>query len=112
MAYSGSTALSSAQNPPRNISAANIWGQRSTSVISSSKVRGQGLWMYATTDGSTELVATTYFTDAYYIGMKEGDVVIATICTGTSSYVAMGIIGPVTTAGAGIPSTNMLSSTR
>lgn len=112
MAYSGSTELSSAANPPRCVSAANIWGQRSTSVISSSKVRGQGLWMYATTDGSTELAGSNYFTDAYYIGMKEGDVLIATICTGTSAYVAMGIIGPVTTAGANFPSTNYLSSTR
>lgn len=113
MAYSGTTAASTAANPPRCVSAAGIWGDRSTSVLSSSKVVGQQLWLYNTTDGSTEIISNTYFTDGFYIGMKEGDLVFGSICTGTSATMYGGVIGPVTTAGCGIASTNgYISSTR
>ena len=112
MAYSGSTALSSAANPPRSLSG-GMWGKRSTSVLSSSKVVGQGLWLYNTTDGSTDIISNTYFSDGFYVGMKEGDLVMGSICTGTSATLYLGVIGPVTTAGCGIASTNgYVSSTR
>ena len=112
-AYQGSTELSSKQNPPRNVTGANIWGQRSTSVISSSKVRGQNLWMYNTTDGATEMTSAAYFLDAYYLGMKEGDLVMGSIDTGSSVSVYLGVLGAVTTAGAAIASSGgLISSTR
>ena len=112
MAYSGSTALSSAANPPRSLTG-GMWGKRSTSVLSSSKVVGQSLWLYNTTDGSTEMVTTTYFSDGFFIGMKEGDLVMGSISTGSSVTFFAGVIGPVTTAGCGISSTNAyVSSTR
>lgn len=112
MAYQGSTELSSKQNPPRNVGAA-LWGQRSTSVITSSKVRGQGLWLYNTTDGATEMTSAAYFLDAYYIGMKEGDLVMGAIDTGSSVSVYLGVMGAVTTAGGAIASSGgLLSSTR
>lgn len=113
MAYKGTTELSSAQNPPRAMMGANLWGKRSTAVISSSKVVGQNLWLYNTTDGSTEIISNTYFTDGFYLGMREGDLIFGSICTGTSATMFGGIIGPVTTAGCGIASTNgYISSTR
>ena len=113
MAYKGTTELSSVQNPPRNLTAANIWGQRSTSVISSSKIRGQGVWLYNTTDGATEMTSAAYFLDAYYIGMKPGDLIMGAIDTGSSLSVYVGVIGAVTTAGAAIASSGgLLSSTR
>lgn len=116
MAYSGTTAASSLANPPRNVAGTNMWGDRSTSVISSSKLVGQGLWLYNTTDGSTDMASVTYFTDAFYIGMKEGDVIMGAICTGTSATFYAGVIGAVTTLGAGLGtsgSTNgYVSSTR
>ena len=112
MAYQGSTELSSKQNPPRNVGV-NMWGQRSTSVISSSKVRGQNLWMYNTTDGATEMTSAAYFVDAYYLGMKEGDLIQGAIDTGSSISVYLGVIGAVTTAGGAIASSGgLLSSTR
>jgi len=111
MGYKGTTHAT--PNPPSNISAANIWGSRSTDVLTSTKVRGRQVWTYWTTDGSTELVSTAYFTDAQKLGMKEGDLVMVGIDTGTSATFAMGILGPVTTAGAGFGSTNAyVSSTR
>lgn len=113
MAYKGSTELSSVANPPINIFGANIFGQRSTNVISSSKIRGQGIWRYNTTDGTTELTSAAYFIDAYYLGMKEGDLVMGSIDTGSSISVYMGVLGAVTTAGAALASSGgFLSSTR
>ena len=112
MAYQGSTELSSKQNPPRNVGQ-SLWGQRSTSVISSSKVRGQGLWLYNTTDGATEMTSAAYFLDAYYLGMKEGDLVMGAIDTGSSVSVYLGVMGAVTTAGGALASSGgFVSSTR
>ena len=112
MAYRGSTELSSVSNTPRCLTA-GMWGSRSTSVITSSSVLGQNLWLYNTTDGSSEMISTTYFTDGFYLGMKEGDLVMGAIDTGSSKSVFMGVIGVVTTAGCGIRSTGgVLSSTR
>ena len=113
MAYQGSTELSSKQNPPRNVAGANLWGRRSTSLVTSSKIRGQGLWLYNTTDSASELTSATYFLDAYYIGMREGDLVMGAVDTGSSVSVYLGVVGPVTTLGGAIASTGgQLSSTR
>lgn len=113
MGYQGSTELSSIANPPRNVAGANLFGMRSTSVLSSSKIRGQGLWLYNTTDGATEMTSAAYFTDAFFIGMKQGDLIMGSIDTGSSISVYMGVMGAVTTAGAAIASSGgLLSSTR
>lgn len=112
MAYRGSTELSSVANPPRCLTA-GMWGSRSTSVITSSKVLGQNFWLYNTTDGSTEMVSTTYFTDAFYLGMKRGDIIMGAIDTGSSVSFYAGVVGVVDTAGAGIASSGgYVSSTR
>ncbi len=112
MAYKGSTELSSVANPPRCVSAA-LWGQRSTSLVTSSKIRGQNLWLHNSTDSSTDFITANYFTDAYYIGMKQGDLIMGCIDTGSSISVYVGVIGAVTTAGAAIASSGgHLSSTR
>jgi len=109
MAYRGSTELSSVANPPRCLTA-GMWGSRSTSVITSTSILGQNLWLYNTTDGSTEMVSTTYFTDGFYLGMKEGDLIMGAIATGSSESVYLGVIGQVTTAGCGLASTGAYTS--
>ena len=112
-AYQGSTELSSIANPPRCITLGNMWGQRSTSVLSSSKIVGQNLWLYNTTDGATELTSAAYFLDAFYIGMKRGDLVMGAIDTGSSISVYMGVMGAITTAGGALASSGrFVSSTR
>jgi hypothetical protein len=111
MGYQGTTHAS--PNPPSVISAAGIWGKRSTNILTSTKIQGRQVWSYWTTDGSTELVSTAYFSDAQKLGMREGDLVMVGICTGSSVTMAFGIIGPVTSLGAGFNSTNAyVSSTR
>ncbi len=112
MAYRGSTELSSVANPPRCMTA-GMWGSRSTSVITSTNVLGQNLWLYNTTDGSTEMISTTYFTDGFYLGMKEGDLIMGAIDTGSSVAFYAGVIGVVSTAGCGLASSGgVVSSTR
>jgi hypothetical protein len=54
-----------------------------------------------------------FFSDAYYLGMKQGDIVMGCQATGSSVGVYMGVLGAVTTAGAALASTGgILSSTR
>ena len=102
MAYKGSTELSSIANPPRCLTA-GMWGVRSTTVLPSS-VGGQNVWLYNTTESCTDLVTANFFTDGYYIGMKQGDLIMGTFTTGTTVSAYMGVIGAVTTAGCNIAS--------
>ncbi len=84
MAYSGSTALSSVNNPPIllvrgvgqiNNAAGNVLGSslQTTTPIAG----GSGLWYYASSDGSTVLQSTGYFTDGAKLGMRNGDILIS-----------------------------------
>lgn len=112
MAYKGSTELSSVANPPAALFS-GMSGRRSTNIMTSTAVLGRTIWFHNTTDSSTDLISTTYFTDGYYLGMKEGDLILGAACTGSSVSVFMGVIGVVTTAGCGIASSGgHLSSTR
>ena len=97
MAYKGSTELSSVANPPRALTA-GMWGKRSSSVLPSS-VAGQNLWIYNSTDSSTDMVTANFFIDAFYLGMRQGDLVMGAFTTGTSVSAYMGVMGAVTTAG-------------
>jgi hypothetical protein len=80
--------------------------------------QANSLWLYNTTDTSTLLISTTYFTDAYQLGMRMGDMIMGTAAgsstPGSAQNVAyLGSLSQVTTAGAGIASTAaMLQSTR
>lgn len=109
MAYNGTTAASSVANPP-----VRLWGTLMGGLNTASTVgTGGGAWLYQSTNGTTELISTTFFTDAYYLGMKQGDLVFYAGSTGSSAYCGFGILGAVTTSGAGLSSTNgTLSSTR
>lgn len=102
MAYKGSTELSSAANPPRAMFA-GMWGARSTNILPSS-VGGQNVWLYNTTESCTDLVTANFFTDGYYIGMKEGDIILGSFTTGSTVSAYIGVIGAVTTAGCNIAS--------
>lgn len=97
MAYKGSTELSSVANPPRAITA-GMWGKRSTTVLPSS-VGGQNLWLYNTTESCTDLVTANFFIDAFYIGMRQGDIVMGAFTTGSSVSWYAGVMGAVTTNG-------------
>lgn len=113
MAYQGSTAASSVANPPVYIGG-RIGGPKLASSTGSSTLSlGRGVWLYQSTDSSTLVTASGYFTDAYYLGMKQNDVVI---CVSQSSAAAgqtlnIAALGAVTTSGAGLSSTSLIEST-
>lgn len=101
MAYSGSTQVSSLQNPPINIiralgrltSTAAVLG--STSVTSNQVLGGTGFWFYSSTDGSTLLQGAGYFTDGFYLGMRVGDLlfnVSASSLGSTPSNLGIGVL--------------------
>lgn len=101
MAYNGATAASSVANPPIQI-ARGIGGTCNTL---STGGNGIGLWLYNSSNGSTQLQDSNFFTDAYYLGMKKGDMLLFAGCTGSSAFSGLGVIGAVTTNGAAIAST-------
>lgn len=101
MAYYGTTAASSVSNPPIQIARGLGGGVNTLSTAGT----GSGMWLYNSTNGTTQLQDTAFFTDAYYIGMKGGDLILGVCATGSSACVFMGAIGAVTTAGAAIAST-------
>ncbi len=110
MAYKGSTALSSDANPPRAMFS-GMWGARSTNILPV-EVGGQNLWLYNSTDSSTEFSAANWFVDGFYLGMQEGDMIMGACATGSSKIPYVGVIGAVTTAGCAIASTgSIISST-
>jgi hypothetical protein len=109
MAYVGTTAASSLVNPPASIPVA-VGGAFANS--GSTVGTGGRIWLYNSTNSSTVMVGSNFFIDAYYIGMKQGDVVIYSGSTGSSAFVGIGILGAVTTSGAALTSTGgFVSST-
>lgn len=106
MAYSGTTAASSVTNPPQLL-AKSLGGRANTTSTGGS---GGGLWYYASTNGTTEAQAANFFSDAYYIGMKIGDVVIGVSNTGSSTQLWMGVMGAISTAGGTFASTGSVYS--
>lgn len=104
MAYQGSTAASSVANPPVYIGGRMGGPKLASSTGSSTLSLGRGLWLYQSTDSTTLVQASNYFTDAYYIGMKQGDIVLCNHMSsaGGTQTISMGGLGAVTTSGATI----------
>jgi hypothetical protein len=109
MTYAGATAGSTSANPPQRIAG----GLGGISEQSTATGGGRGVWLYNSSHSTTQMTDTSFFTDAYYLGMQAGDIVMGANCTGSSIAAYMGVLGTVTTAGAALASTGgILSSTR
>jgi hypothetical protein len=107
--YYGSTAASSAANPPIRI----VGGLGSGVNTASTAGSGAGLWFYNTTLGTSELLTAGAISDGFALGMKSGDVIFGVSCTGSSAAVFMGVLSVVASSGASIASSGgSLSSTR
>lgn len=112
MSYSGTTAASSVANPPNQI--ARVVGGRLSASSSASAGGGGGLWMYNSTNLTTDMTAANFFSEAYYIGMKQGDLVLGTQASsaGSTTQIAfLGVVGAVTTAGAALSTGGTITST-
>lgn len=101
MAYNGATAASSVANPPMRIAG----GMGGVSQQSTASGGGRGVWFYNSSNGSTQLQDANFFTDAKYLGMQRGDLLLFVVATGSSVCCGMGVIGAVSTDGAAIAST-------
>jgi hypothetical protein len=113
MAYSGSTAGTTSANPPRQIVSglANIPGTTGLSTApSAAGGQGGGLWYYVSTNATTDIVASGFFSDGKALGMRPGDLVMGVQFTsaGSSLISFFGPIVSISTAGAASLSTGSL----
>lgn len=127
MAYYGSTQASSIANPPRLLigplannqalagSTEYLSTQGSTAANNANGPGGGGgsLWFYASTNLTTDLTATNFFSDGFYIGMRAGDVVQGAQFSSLGSTVTsfLGVIVSVSTAGASLSTGSLMTST-
>lgn len=114
MSYSGTTASSTLTNPPILVGG-KIGGpvlNMGSTLIGAAGGQGAQLWFYASTETSTGILAANYFTDGSRLGMKAGDVMIAVSNTGgTTSNLVIGVITSGSTAGYGMSTGAMITST-
>lgn len=94
MSYSGSTAASSVANPPSRqghglLSQRNI--RESTSVA-----EGGSLWTYVSSNLTTDMSSSGFFSDAGNLGMRNGDILIAGTYSTESSTGHAVVIGMIT----------------
>ena len=117
MSYSGATAASSVANPPRLITRSGIASQSNTTGLSTASNspgnQGGQLWYYTSTNATTDIVASNFFSDGYYIGMKPGDMVMGAQFTsaGSSIVTFQGAITGVSTSGASMSTGSLITST-
>jgi hypothetical protein len=71
------------------------------------------VWLYSSTNLTTDLVAANFFTDGFYLGMRPGDIVIGSQYTsaGSSRISFQGVISAATTAGAQMSTGSVMTST-
>jgi hypothetical protein len=118
MAYQGSTAASSVANPPRALisrfAGVPASTQLSTAVGANTyREQGGGVWLYMSSHGSTATQDSNFFTDAWYIGIRPGDLMFGVQWTtlGSSLVFYMGVFGSVSTAGAALTTGGTITST-
>lgn len=127
MAYFGTTAGSSVSNPPRQLVAPfavnpalagsteflSTQGSTAANNANAPGGGGGGLWFYASTNLTTDLTVANFFSDAFQIGMRAGDVVQGVQFTslGSSVITFMGAINSVSTAGASLSTGSLMTST-
>jgi hypothetical protein len=127
MAYYGSTQASSIANPPRQLispfannpalagSTEYLSTQGSTAANNANAPGGGGggLWFYSSTNLTTDIVASNFFSDGFYLGMRAGDMVIGNQFSSLGSSVTtfQGSVVSVSTAGASLSTGSVLTST-
>lgn len=116
MAYSGSTAATTLANPPRKLieGIAGIPGTTGlTTAPGSPGGQGGAIWFYSSTNATTDIVASNFFTDGKYLGMRPGDLVAGVQFTsaGSSVITFLGAITGVSTSGASLSTGSLMTST-
>ena len=116
MAYYSSTTASSVSNPPRLLvgQIASIPGTTGLSTATATQhQQGGQLWFYSSTNLSTDILASNFFTDGQALGMRPGDVIIGNQFSSAGSSVQTFIcsVTGVSTSGATLSTGASLTST-
>lgn len=116
MAYSGTTAGATSANPPIRIDGGLAALSGTTGLTTAPGVpggQGVGLWRYTSTNLTTDLTASNFFSDGYSLGMRPGDIVIGSqfSSAGSSVTVFIGAITGVSTSGASLSTGSLMTST-
>lgn len=118
MAYLGSTQATSVANPPRllipRMGGVPASTQLSTAVGGNTyREQGGAVWLYSSSHGTTQCQDTAFFTDAWYIGIRPGDLLMGVQWTtlGSSTVFFMGAFTAVSTAGANLSTGGTVTST-
>ena len=127
MSYFGTTQLSSVANPPRQLVAPfatnsalvgsteflSTQGSTAANNANAPGGGGGGLGFYASTNLTTDMTVANFFSDAFYIGMRAGDIVQGVQFTslGSSVITFVGAINSVSTAGASLSTGSLMTST-
>lgn len=115
MAYYSSTEASSLSNPPRLV-VGRLQGVPGTTGLSTANPgqgsQGGSLWYYCSTNTSTELQSSTFFTDGWYLGMRAGDILMAGSFSsaGSTVNVSIGMITAASTSGCGLSTGSVITS--
>ena len=104
--YYGSTAAQGLQNPPVQVFGPLARGNGTTLGFGGDG--GMALWLYGSTNNDTDVAATSsaapFITDAYYIGMRPGDILLGSYMSSLGSttglYTYRLQVAAVSTAGA------------
>ena len=108
MAYQSSTLGATVANPPRLL-VASMAGLNPASTVPF----GPSIWMYQSTDSTTLVQGSNYFTDAQALGMRQNDIMFAQCqsSVGASQVLLIGSLSAVTTSGANLSTGGAVSST-
>lgn len=118
MSYYGTTQSSSLVNPPRCIAGNALAGVAgATTGLSTApdapNTQGGSLWFYASTNLTTDVVASNFFSDGLKLGMRPGDVVLGVqfSSAGSSVQFFIGSITGVSSSGASLSTGSVMTST-
>jgi hypothetical protein len=116
MAYYGTTASSSLVNPPRCIT--NTIGQLGSATGLSTtqntqRQQGGNVWYYTSTNKTTDIFVSNFFTDGKTLGMRPGDILMGAqySSAGSSVVLTLGVVTGVSTSGATLSTGASLTST-
>jgi hypothetical protein len=116
MSYSGTTALSTVSNPPRLV-VGRLAGIPGTTALSTTDIKqasqGGNLWFYSSTNLTTDITASNFFSDGWYIGMRAGDCVYGVQFSSAASTVTtfVGAVVSASTAGVSLSTGSLITST-
>lgn len=112
MAYSGTTAATTVTNPL--VEMYSVMHGRLANSSTSATGGGGKVWLYNSTNLTTDMTVANFFIDAYYLGAKQGDLVMgvqAASAGSTAQISYIGALGAVSTSGAALSTAGTMTST-